>query len=183
MRYIHELANLQDYALGYVYENIEMVVYSVFCFFIPFFIGHPQVFVGIAVNALLITAALNMKGYRILPVIILPSLGVLSRGIVFGPLSKFLIYFIPFIWIGNSILVFSFKHFRLKKKNNYLLTLVIGTVLKSGFLFLAALLLYSLSIVPAPFLVAMGAMQAVTAFSGGIAAYGLHYTKKSISRA
>ncbi|GAG06469.1 unnamed protein product, partial [marine sediment metagenome] len=52
-----------------------------------------------------------------------------------------------------------------------------------GFLFLSALLLYSLSIVPAPFLIAMGAMQAVTAFSGGIAAYGIHYTKKSFRKA
>lgn len=182
MRYIYKLSNLQDYALGHIYENIEMVVYSAVCFFIPFFIGHPQIIVGITVNMMLITAALNLKSYKLLPVIMLPSLGVLSRGILFGPLSKFLIYFIPFIWIGNSILVFSFKYFKLKKKYNYMFTLVIGALFKSGFLFLSALLLYKLAIVPAVFLTAMGAMQVVTAFSGGVAAYGLHYAKKALRK-
>ena len=182
MKHIHKLANLQDYAIGHVYQNVEMVIYSAFCFFIPFFMGHPQFFVGAAVNALLIAAALNLKSYRLLPVIMLPSLGVLSRGIIFGPLSKFLVYFIPFIWIGNTILVFAFKHFMLRKKYSYLLTLGIGAALKSGFLFVSALTLYSLGIVPAMFLAAMGIIQLTTALTGGAAAYGLHYGKKSLIR-
>lgn len=180
--YLYRLANLQDYALGNVYENVELVVYSLVCFFTPFFIGHPQVFVGIVVNAALITAALNLKGYKLLPVIILPSLGVLSRGILFGPLSKFLLYMIPFIWIGNSILVLSFKHFKLGKKYNYWLTLAVGALLKSGFLFLSALVLYKLGIVPVIFLTAMGVIQVATALLGGAAAFGVHYGKKSAFR-
>jgi hypothetical protein len=181
MEYMYKLAELQDYAMSNVYENIEMVAYSAVCFFLPLLMGHPQIVVGIAVNAMLVTAALNLKSYKLLPVILLPSMGVLSRGILFGPLIKFLIYFIPFIWAGNAILVFSFKHFKLKKKMNYWLTLAIGTVLKSGFLFLSALVLYKLSIVPAVFLTAMGLMQATTAILGGAAAYGIHYAKKSIA--
>jgi len=180
--YMYRLPNLQDYALSHVYENVEMVVYSLVCFFTPFFIGHPQIFVGIVVNAALITAALNLKGYRILPVIILPSLGALSRGILFGPLSKFLVYFIPFIWIGNAILVFSFKHFKLEKKYNYWLTLVAGVLLKSGFLFLSALALYKLGVVPVMFLTAMGIIQITTALGGGVAAFGVHYGKKAAFR-
>ena len=107
-----------------------------------------------------------------------PSFGVLSRGIIFGPFSKFLVYFIPFIWIGNSILVFSFKHFRLGKRLNYWMTLAIGAIFKSGFLFMAALILYKLAVVPAVFLTAMGIMQAVTALFGGVLAYGIHSAKK-----
>jgi len=180
--YMYRLANLQDYALGNVYENVEMVVYSVLCFFTPLLMGHPQYAVGIVVNAALITAALNLKGYNLLPVIILPSLGVLSRGILFGPFSKFLVYMIPFIWIGNSILVFSFKHFRLEKKHSYWITLGIGTLLKSGFLFISAFALHKLGILPVMFLTAMGLIQIVTAIGGGIAAYGVHYGKKAAFR-
>ena len=104
--YMYRLPNLQDYALSHVYENVEMVVYSLVCFFTPFFIGHPQIFVGIVVNAALITAALNLKGYRILPVIILPSLGALSRGILFGPLSKFLFISYHLSGLGTQYLCF-----------------------------------------------------------------------------
>ena len=180
MKYIYRLANLQDYALRHVYENIEFVIYSVVCFFIPFFLGHPQLFVGTVVNAMLITAALNLRGCKLWPVIMFPSLGVLSAGLIFGPLSMFLIYFIPFIWIGNSILVFSFKYFKLYKKHNYIITLILGALFKSLFLFLSALVLYQLGIVPVMFLTAMGAIQLATALLGGVAAYGIHYGKKSL---
>ena len=180
--YVWKLSNLQDYALGNMYQNIEMLVYSALCFFVPFLIGHPQFFAGTVVNAALIIAALNLKGHRLLPVIILPSLGVLSKGIIFGPLSIFLVYFIPFIWIGNTILVFSFKHFKLGKKYNYVITLILGALLKAGFLFFSALLLYKLNAVPAVFLTAMGFMQLFTALSGGAVAYGIHYAKKSLRK-
>jgi hypothetical protein len=180
--YMYRLANLQDYAMGNVYENVEMVVYALVCFFTPFFIGHPQVFVGIVVNAALVTAALNLKGYKLLPVIILPSLGVLSRGILFGLFSKFLLYMIPFIWIGNTILVVSFKHFKLEKKYSYWLALGIGALLKGGFLFFSALALYKLGVVPVIFLTAMGVIQVTTALLGGAAAFGVHYGKKAAFR-
>ncbi|MBN2111737.1 hypothetical protein JW707_01425 [Candidatus Woesearchaeota archaeon] len=181
MKYIYELANVQDYAVGYFYEHIEMFIYSAVCFFVPFFMGHPQLFVGIAVNAALVAAALNLRGYKLLPVIMLPSLGVLSRGIIFGPFSKFLVYMIPFIWAGNAILVFSFKYFRLKKNHSYAYTLAVGALTKGAFLFLSAFILYKLSIIPVVFLTAMGIIQVTTAISGGIAAYGIHYTKKSLA--
>ena len=180
--YMYRLANLQDYAISNAYENVEMVIYSLVCFFIPFFMGHPQLAVGIVVNAALVMAALNLKGYKLLPVILLPSLGVLSRGVIFGPFSKFLVYMIPFIWIGNFILVLSFKYFKMGKKYNYWVTLGIGSVLKTGFLFLSAFVLYKLGILPVIFLTAMGMLQVGTAIGGGIVAYGIHYGKKSLVR-
>jgi len=180
MKYFFKLSNLQEYNYSAVFENIEMIAYSVLSFFVPFLMAHPQLLVGMIVNACLIAAALNLRGYKLLPIILLPSLGVLTAGLIFGPLSIFLIYFIPFIWIGNAILVFSFKYFKLQKQKNYLLTLIIGTALKSGFLFLAAVVLYGLSIVPVMFLTAMGLIQVITALAGGAAAYGLHHSKKYV---
>jgi hypothetical protein len=182
MKYIYRLAGLQDYMFSTAAENIEMIAYSAVSFFVPFLLAHPQILVGIVVNAMLITAALNLKGYRLLPVIMLPSIGVLTAGLIFGPLSVYLIYFIPFVWIGNAILVFSFKLFKLQKKLNYIITLVLGAALKSGFLFLCAYILVSLSVVPSMFLTAMGMLQVVTALGGGAAAYGLHYSKKYLAR-
>ena len=172
------LLNLQDYFLGEAYQYFEMIVYSAAGFFIPFFIGHPQIAVGIIVNAMLITAALNLKGWKIAPIVILPALAMLSRGMLFGPFTIYLVYMVPFIWIGNTILVLSFKYFKLRKKQNYWLTLVLGAFFKSGFLFLTAFALYSLGIIPVIFLAAMGAMQLVTALIGGAAGYGVHNLKK-----
>ena len=113
--------------------------------------------------------------------IIAPSLGVLSRGLIFGGFTIFLVYMIPFIWIGNAVLVYTFKWLKLRLKMNYFLTLAIGAGVKSGFLFLSALLLYKLGLVPVVFLTAMGVMQLITAVSGGIAAYGFQAVKKRLA--
>ena len=180
MSYLNKIINLQDYKLNHSLQYFEMIVYSVVSFFVPFLIGHPQLLVGIIVNTMLIAAALNLKGYQLLPIIIAPSLGVLARGMVFGPLTIYLIYLLPFIWIGNTLLVISFKWLKLKSKQNYWLTLIVGSAFKSGFLFLAALLLYSLGIIPVIFLTAMGLIQLTTALSGGVAAYALHHGKKTL---
>ena len=180
MEYFNKLAHLQDYELRNINENIELVIYTVICFFLPVVLGHSQLVVGMVVNAMLITSALNLKGYKLLPVIIAPSLGALSAGMLFGKLTVFLLYLIPFIWIGNAILVFSFKWLKLYLKKNYLLTLAIGSGAKAGFLFLSALLLFKLGVIPVIFLTAMGIIQLTTALGGGIAAYGFHAVKKRI---
>jgi len=181
MEYLYKLANLQDYVLSNISQYFEMFLYTTVSFLLPVFVGHPQLLVGIIINTLLITSALNLKGYKLLPVIIAPALGALSRGVLFGPFTIYLLYLIPFIWIGNTILVFSFKYFRLHKNKNYFLTLIIGSLLKSGFLFGAAFVLYKLSIIPVIFLTAMGTIQLTTAFFGGIAAYGMQEIKKKIA--
>ncbi|GAG05269.1 unnamed protein product, partial [marine sediment metagenome] len=143
-----------------------MVLYTIVAFFLPFFVGHPQIVVGVLVNTLLITSALNVKGYKLLPVIIAPALGALSRGILFGPFTVFLLYMIPFIWVGNSILVFAFKWLNFDKKINYWITLLIGSITKALFLFAIAYLLVSMKVLPALFLTAMGIFQFYTAVLG-----------------
>jgi len=176
----YEYLKKKEYKFGHVQENIEMIIYSAICFFIPFFIGHPQLIVGVIVNASLILAALNLRNYRLLPIIMLPSLGVLSRGIIFGPFTVFLIYMIPFIWIGNSILVYTFKLLNLEKKINRWVTLLIGSITKAAFLFAIAFLFVNLGILPKLFLTTMGIFQFYTAILGGITAFGIQAVKKKI---
>lgn len=177
---INKVMNLTIFEFGNRHQYIEMIAYSVLCFFIPLFIGHPQIVVGITVNVLLIMSALNLKNYKIWPVILLPSLGVLSRGLIFGPFTIFLLYMIPFIWIGNFILVYLFKRLHLHQKMNYFLTLLLSAGAKSLFLFIAAYTLFTLDIIPVVFLTAMGIMQFVTAFGAGFIAYGAYKVQKMV---
>jgi len=181
MQYINKVINKQDYKLNYNQELVEIALYTIVSFFLPLMIGHPQIIVGVLVNTLLITSALNIKGYKLLPVIIAPTLGALSRGILFGPFTIFLVYMIPFIWVGNTILIYIFKALNLNKKTNYWITLLIGSLTKAAFLFGIAYLLFTLNLVPALFLTAMGIFQFYTAILGGIIAAGFQFVKKKVT--
>lgn len=180
--YLNRILNKQIYEFSNKQQFIEMFIYSLVCFFLPLFIGHPQIVVGITVNVLLIMSALNMQNYKLLPVIILPSLGALSRGLLFGPFTIYLVYMIPFIWLGNFILVYLFKSMYLNKKINYFVTLLVSAGAKALFLFSVAFILFKLNIIPAVFLTAMGIMQFVTAFSAGFFAFGFSKVQKLIIR-
>lgn len=168
----------QDYGLGYIQENIEMVMYTAVCFLVPFMMGHPQLFVGIVVNCALVLAALNLKSYKMLPIILIPSIAVLMRGAIFGPFTMFLIYMIPVIWIGNTILVVAIKELSLKRKWNKFLSLGIGSAVKAGFIFIGAFVMLGFGLIPAALLGAMGILQLTTALIGGGVAIGIHEMKK-----
>lgn len=174
---IYSYINKQDYGLSYLQENIELVIYSFIAFFAPFMLGHPQWLVGTIVNSSLVLAGLNLKNYKVLPIILLPSLAILTRGLIFGPYTIFLLYMIPFIWIGNAILVFAMKFNRLNKW----LRMMAGSFLKTAFLFIAAFIMVNLNILPALFLTTMGLFQLYTALVGGVIALGIHNIKKSFS--
>lgn len=179
MEYINKLLNKQDYKLNNISENFEMIIYSSLAFFIPFFLGHPQWFVGIIVNMSLVLCALNLRTWKILPVIILPSIAVLSRGIIFGTFTPFLLYMIPLIWVGNFLLVIIIKQLVIKNKINQFLSLIIGAISKSSLLFISAFFFVSLEVLPFIFLSSMGIIQFYTAFSGGLIALGIQKIKKN----
>jgi len=153
---------------------------SVVSFFAPFLLGHPQWLVGTIVNAGLFLSVIFLPKKYFLPAAIFPSLGVLARGIVFGPFTWFLIYFLPFIWLGNLILILIFAKFK-RSPTSFKLTQVFGEVgllvlaatAKFIFLFLVANIYFRLHFVPAVFLRAMGLNQLATALAGGIIAYSL----------
>jgi len=142
--------------------------------------GHPQLLVGTAVNMALILSSLYLKRNFLLPIIFIPSIAVLSRGLIFGPFTIFLLYFIPFIWIGNFILALFFKGLYLKKKTNYFITLLSGSFTKAFFLFLIALLLFKLNLIPEIFLKTMGILQFTTAILGGMAAFAIIKSREKI---
>jgi hypothetical protein len=153
---------------------------SFLAFTLPFSLGHPQLLVGTIVNACLFISALFLPKKFIYPLIFFPSLGVLCRGIIFGPLTSFLILMLPFIWLGNWLLVFGFRRlFRMIKSG--VLAVLGASVLKAGFLFFCAFVFVKLKILPQVFLTSMGAIQLMTALLGGatvlLIKQSLKYTK------
>lgn len=170
--YLNKIYNESLFDVSVIEENMQMIFYSVLAFFLPYFLGHPQWLVGIIVNAYLILGATYLKGYKLLPVIVLPSIGVLTAGLIFGSYTVFLLYLIPFIWIGNALYAYSYKHLQFVKMNK-IFSVISASVLKSTFLFLSALLLVSLEVIPVMFLTAMGVLQLVTALAGGVIAVGI----------
>jgi len=166
--YISKLSYERAYILKEKHEFLELCVLSFLSFAIPFFIPGPQLLTGTLVNSFIIFAALRFKGKSILPVILLPSIAAFTRGILFGPFTIFLAYLIPFIWIGNAILLFSLKYLYIKLNKNYFLSLLAGALLKSSFLFASAFVLYNTIQLPAVLLDAMGILQFITAILGGI---------------
>lgn len=133
-------------------------------FAVPFALGHPQLLVGAIVNAALFSTALHLPEKFIRPIIFLPGLAVLSRGLIFGPLTSFLIIFLPFIWLGNWILTLVFK----KLFNfGFWPAMMSASLLKAGFLYSCAFLLIKAQIFPRSFLVSMGQIQLITALTGG----------------
>lgn len=170
---INSTMNIQIEKLKNIEYNIHFFTYAFVAFFVPFMLGHPQILVGVIVNTALILSAIYLDAKAAWPVIILPSLGVLSRGIIFGPFSIYLVYIIPFIWIGNFLIVYLVKYFYLRRKVNYPTSLGISAAVKACFLFSSAFVLVKLGIIPVLFLTAMGIMQLTTALGGGVVGYGV----------
>ena len=170
----------QDYNLSSVQENIEVFAYSAIAFIIPIILGHEQLIVGSVVNAALVLAALNLRGFKLLPVILFPSLGALVAGVLFGGLTNALVYMVPMIWLGNAIFVLGIKELFVSRKKNYGLVLGVSALGKSALLFGAALVLVNLGLAPALFLTAMGVFQLITAVIGGVFGLAIHLGKKRV---
>lgn len=169
-----------EYAYNNLNENIQVILYSLISFGLPFFLGHPQWLVGTLVNMMLVLGAQNLKGTKLFAMIFMPSLGVVSAGILFENLTQYLIYFIPMIWIGNIILVYGYKymrhHYKLNKINSIALS-IFGKVL---LLSLTAYFLVVFGLVPNVFLYAMSGLQLLTAVIGSSLAFAS--TKFVLSR-
>lgn len=139
----------------------QFLFFLAIVFFAPF-VGN-QFITGTIVNASLIISyfVLGLGGSILL--CFLPSVISLALGFMSLPIM------IPFIVMGNIILILSFRVF-----NNYWLGLFFGALLKFSFLFLIANFIIKF-FVSSPVLVKIGAMmswpQFVTACLGGIIAY------------
>lgn len=160
--------SLRDTGLSRKHRALEFSLCVIAAFSVPFFIGQPQLIVGTIVNAALILSALHFKNYKVMPVILLPSLAVLMRGLIFGPFTYFLIYTIPFIWMGNSALVYVIKRLYLGAGWNKNLALAISICAKVLILYLSATLLIRFGVLPKVFAISMGVLQLYTAVAGSL---------------
>lgn len=141
-------------------------------FFVPFFVTGPQLLTGSLVNTLLFLSVYFFDRNKALPLLILPSIGAVGNGLLFSTFTPFLLYFLPFVWGGNFILlrVFEYTHTR----QSPAVAIGVSSVLKAAFLFAAASIYVGYRIVPGLFLQAMGLFQLVTAVVGGITAYSIY---------
>lgn len=167
---------VQEFPSSRMKETVSAAVYSVIVFFLPLALGQgglPQQFVtGIVVNLFLMLAALNLRGWKILFVVMLPAFAVIDRSLIlhnWASLPPQLI-FLPFVWAANGLLVFLVKYFYLFRKANKWLVLFAACAAKALFLFLVAALFIALKAVPGSFYTAMGLIQFYTAAIGGFAA-------------
>lgn len=142
-----------------------------FIFALPFFVPGVQLVTGTIVNATLIVGAVLLKGEKPYYLVFLPAIAQIASGLLFGPFSIFLAYLLPFIWLGNAVMVYGFKEFHIGRKINFFAVLAGSSALKAALIFGFALALSNFGLVPQAVLSAMGALQLVTAVAGGILAY------------
>jgi len=141
----------------------------VISFTVPFLLGHNQILTGSIVNAALIISAVKNKQWDIFPIIMLPSLAVMLRGIMFGSFTPALLYMMPFIWAGNYLVIALFQ--KIERRFGFFITVGITAMMKASVLFLIACALLQYQIVPKVFLTAMGVLQFGTMISGGVIAW------------
>lgn len=143
-------------------------------FAIPMFNHANQILIGSAVNLMLFLGAQKLNKKELISLAILPSLGAIANGALFGSLTVFLLYFAPFIWLGNYLQMITFK------KTNHLpkiISIILASLAKAGLLFIIALIFTKFNLVPKIFLTAMGLVQLITALIGGTLALILSKTK------
>jgi hypothetical protein len=177
--FVHDVFHKQEFQISNVQELIELSVYSALAFFIPMFLKQPQFLVGSVVNMALVLAALNLRGTKLLPVVLFPSLGVIAGGYIFGGFSIYMVYILPFIWLGNALIVLAFKYANLKEKMPFFSTLWIAAGAKTAVILGSAFVLVSLAIVPKAFM-DMGLLQLFTALVGGTMAFAVQKIKNRI---
>jgi len=174
--YVHGIFHRQEYSISNIQELIELAVYSALAFFVPMFLKQPQFLVGSIVNMALVLAALNLRGIKLLPIILFPSLGVLAGGYLFGGFTIYLVYTLPFIWLGNALIVLAFKWLQLQHKMHFFNVLLISAAAKAAVILGAVFVLVSLAILPSAF-ISMGALQLFTALVGGTMAFAVQRIK------
>lgn len=162
------------------YQRIEIFLLSALSFLLPILIGHPQLLIGSLINMLLFRASLSMSFKKSLPIILLPSVGVLAGGLLFGGLTQQIIFFIPFIWIGNALYVLTSKLISHKFSKNYGVNVIAASVVKSTLIFSGAFLMVKVFGFPELFLIVMGLFQLYSALIGGFGAIAITYVEKKV---
>ena len=112
----------------------------------------------------------------------MPSISTILSGYVFQAASVYMVYMIPAIWIGNFILIYSFKFFMLNKNYNYFVASIIGITTKVLVIFGWFELLNLFGIFPSKLVqnlqTAMGLTQLITATIGSILVFLIYHIEK-----
>ena len=142
-----------------------------------------QLIIGTIVNATLVTAAINLKGWaKILGIVTMPSISTILSGYVFGTASVYMVYMIPAIWLGNFVLIYSYKLLMLGKNKHYFLAGIVGIIAKVTIIFALFNLINLFGIFPEKLVEnlrnAMGMTQLITATLGIIGAFVIYKLEK-----
>lgn len=149
--------------------------------------ANSQIIVGSVVNAALIMAAINLKGWKeIVGVVTMPSISTILGGYVLGTASVYMVYMIPAIWLGNFVLVYSYKLWMLQKEKNYFLAGILGIVIKVAIIFGCFEVLNAFQVFPSKLVenlqTAMGMTQFITAGIGTLIAFAIYQIEKKKQR-
>jgi len=147
-------------------DKIQILFLSLIIFLVPLFLWWPQILVWSIVNLILVLAILKFKTKNIWPLLLLPSIAVVLRWIIFWPFTIFMIYLMPIIWIWNFLLVYVISNFH----SNKWINLSLGWITKVWFLFIISLIMIKIWLIPIFFAKAMWLIQLITIAIGGISA-------------
>ncbi len=179
-------------------DIIQTIVIFLVAFLTPTFLGNlitnvfgktsviasnSQLIIGSIVNVALIVTALNLNGpLKILGVVTMPSISTVLSGYVFKTASPYMAYMIPAIWIGNFLLIYTYKLLVVSKNKNYILASVVGIVLKVAVIFGGFSILRVCNVFPNKLVsnlqVAMSTTQLITATVGAIITYIVYIMEK-----
>ena len=154
-------------------ETFQITILTVIAIFAPLFLKSPQILVGSIVNFVLFFSANRFGFKKTLPSILLPSLIAYSSNILFKGATPFILYFIPIIFLGNSIYVLLNRYI-----DNKFLSVFLSSLSKSLLLYVSAVVLVNEVGLPSIFLTSMGVMQLFTGLIGGY--IGLLMYKRSV---
>ncbi len=150
---------------------LEFSLISLIAFAIPMLLSHPQIITGSIVNAILIYSSLRFRAKYILPLIVLPSISAVVKGMLFGPATPLLIFLMPFIWVGNAAIIYAMKDMFVEKKKHYILSLIMGAFIKALIIGGGAFIVSQFIKLPTILLIGMSIMQIITATIGGLLVY------------
>lgn len=170
-RHQFPLSVTTDYTV--TFPTVYSYAFPMIAFLVPLVVSGPQVVVGSIVNCFLILSASIFSRKQLVLIAVLPSVGAVINGVVFGSLTPYLLYFLPAIWIGNVLLMMVWQVLVTK---GVVLSFLMSAIMKSVCLSLFALAFVNFRLVPQAFLFAMSAVQFITAIVGGsLASVIIHY--------
>lgn len=187
---------VKDFSKGI--DIIQTILIFLIALLVPTFLGrilskifgstsvistNSQLIIGTIVNATLVTAAINLKGWaKILGIVTMPSISTILSGYVFGTASVYMVYMIPAIWIGNFALIYSYKFLMLGKNKHYFLAGIVGIIVKVAIIFALFNLINLFGVFPEKLVEnlrnAMGITQFITATLGVIVAFVIYKMEK-----